>query len=354
MIQYRQRILLVFTIGLSFFSSGLHAQSTPTEFAEMSLQELIKIDVDAEEKQEAQRRLVLSYQFKMVEFEGYLDGDSALSNDDVLWAGAGETRNEKNFPVLPTVIDQQAHIFSAGYRVRENFRMNLQIPYLRQATDHISIVRGYDAFLIETQGLGDVVISASQRLNQDGRPLWMSLGISVPTGSIDEKGDTPRAPGDQFLPYTMQLGSGTYDLPFEFHYHAVNRSGWDAALGGTLRFGENKRNYRLGNTFKFSLSHHQKLLEKLTWSMGGLYSYSERIHGQDDRLTVNAAFPFPASITNPALFGGEKINVELGLAYSIKDLFLVQFDIEKPLYQNLNGPQPKEQWRSSMYLSRVF
>ena len=50
------------------------------------------------------------------------------------------------------------------------------------------------------------------RLNQNSSIL-VNLGFSLPTGSIDEKGRTPKdANVDTQLPYTMQLGSGTYDI----------------------------------------------------------------------------------------------------------------------------------------------
>ena len=43
-------------------------------------------------------------------------------------------------------------------------------------------------------------------------------------GSIDEEGDTPRAAGDQQLPYTMQIGSGTWDLPAALVFEKSNSS----------------------------------------------------------------------------------------------------------------------------------
>ena len=56
------------------------------------------------------------------------------------------------------------------------------------------------------------MVSVSHRLTEGtDHQIYVTGGLSFPTGSIDEKGDTPRGKGTQ-VPYTMQIGSGTYDL----------------------------------------------------------------------------------------------------------------------------------------------
>jgi len=73
--------------------------------------------------------------------------------------------------------------------------------------------------MIKTSGMGDVSVIGSYHLEtSSGGRLQLSLGLSFPTGSIDEEGDTPRAPGNQQLPYSIQLGSGTYDIPASILY----------------------------------------------------------------------------------------------------------------------------------------
>jgi hypothetical protein len=82
--------------------------------------------------------------------------------------------------------------------------------------------------------------------------------------------------------------------------------------------------------------------------------YSLPIHGQDDSLLVNSPFPYPAGITNPDLYGGKKINVRLGILWQIAKDYRLSLEIGKPVYQNLNGPQPKEKWQSAVSISRVM
>ena len=342
-------------LGISVCSQA-HAQSTPSEFAEMSLTELFEQSIDdADGSSEEESPWSFAFQYKMVEFEHYLDGSDRVSRRDVLWSGPPEERTNKNFPVVPTEITQKAHVLSVGYEFAEGLRGHLTVPHIEQSTDHVSIVPGYDTFEIETSGIGDVVLSGSYRLSDtDSSQWWLSLGVSLPTGSIDEEGDTPRAPGDQQLPYTMQLGSGTYDFPLEISYQNKGRHDINVSLSANIRSGENDRDYRLGNKYSLAFRYRFHLSPVLKPYASIDFQYSESIHGADESLLVPGPFPYPASITNPDLYGGEKIGGRIGLSWQISGKYRLSGELGKPLYQHLNGPQPEEDWRSSLQISRVF
>jgi len=331
------------------------AQSTPSEFAELSLLELFEQTIDDTGSSGGKSPWTFAYQYRFAVFDGYLDGTKSLSFQDVLWNGPSEQRTAKNFPVVPTRITQSVHTLGLGYQLDDNWQLYLSVPYIRQESDHISIVRGYDFFVIETQGIGDTSISASYSWkNSIEHILQFSFGLTLPTGSIDEEGDTPRAPGDQQLPYTMQLGSGTYDIPLELSYQHSKLSNFGVRLSANIRTGRNDRGYRLGNNYTLS-SRYQIHLSPTIQSFAGInFQYSESIEGQDDSLLVNAPFPYPAAITNPDLYGGKKINVRLGLLWRFSQANQLNLEVGKPVYQNLNGPQPKEQWRGSIQVSRAL
>jgi hypothetical protein len=83
--------------------------------------------------------------------------------------------------------------------------------------------------------------------------------------------------------------------------------------------------------------------------------YSDSIHGQDNSLLAgDPATLYPASITNPDLYGGKKISARLGLLWKITEGYQLNMELSKPIYQHLNGPQPKEKWRSSFYISKLL
>jgi len=335
-----------------FATSYCLAQSTPSEFAQMSLQELFNQSIYDTEKQRIQTSpWTLNYQYKTAKFEGYLDGSKSLSFNDV--KGPPSNGSGKTFPVVPTTITQTAHIYSVGYQFNDQWQGHLSVPYIKQSTDHLSLVPDYETFTIETDGIGDAVMSASYTLNSES--LLLSLGVSLPTGSIDEQGDTPREPGDQQLPYTMQLGSGTYDFPIELSYQNSSAPNLSLKASATIRTGSNDRDYRLGNNYSLSGRYKTDLSSKLQGYAGLACQYSDAIHGQDDSLLVGELSTlYPASITNPDLYGGKKISTSLGLLWKITEGYQLNMELSKPIYQHLNGPQPKEKWRSSFYISKLL
>ncbi|MGK0293647.1 MAG: hypothetical protein ACI9U1_002049, partial [Porticoccaceae bacterium] len=339
---------------LIVFNTNCFAQSTPSEMAEMSLQELF-----FEDTLDDASPWTLATHFKVMEFDGYLDGTQSLNNGEVLWDGPRgvEPRTAKNFPVVPTVITQKAVIFALGYKLSSQWQGSLLVPYIHQETDHISSVPGYSNFKIETSGIGDISAVAHYRWNSSYEGVWgFSFGVSLPTGSIDEEGDTPRPTADdkEQLPYTMQLGSGTYDFPFAINYqHDTGAHDINVGLSAKIRIGTNDRNYRLGNNYGLNGRYQFNLSPRLQPFIGLDFEYSEKIHGQDDSLIIPGlpVSPYPASITNPELFGGKKINLGLGLLWSVVKNFKLKLEIGLPVYQNLNGPQPKENWQTTISIS---
>ena len=63
-------------------------------------------------------------------------------------------------------------------------------------------------------------LGAMFRLKNYGiHKFHLNLGVSLLTGSTDERDDTP-ALANALLPYTMQLGSGTFDVLTGATYNA--------------------------------------------------------------------------------------------------------------------------------------
>ena len=75
---------------------------------------------------------------------------------DVLFEPGAEARTEYNYPVVPTEITQEVHALRVGYDLTDATTLRAQLPFVMQSTDHISIVPGYDAFNISSEGIGDI------------------------------------------------------------------------------------------------------------------------------------------------------------------------------------------------------
>ena len=330
---------------LSLVTARVQGQTTPVDLTELGLEEILTMSIVPQSALiESERHgFRLGYQYVRVNFEQYLSGRDKVSRQQVL----------ANFPVVPADITQQAHIVTVGYEFNDRFSVNLNLPQVHQSTYHISRVPGYGEFTIDSSGLGDISLSAAYiAWRDDTRILAVDGGFSLPTGSIDELGNTPRTPGLDQLPYTMQLGSGTVDFqPGVTFAGAAGNIEYGARLQGTVRMGRNDRDY--------SLSHRAVLKSWVTYTGWKYFHPSfkvsgqvwDRIHGQDSELLLPPGAPvtFPAPVTNPRLFGGEKIALMIGGRIPFSEGYLkgqsIEVEAGLPVYQRLNGPQPGETWR---------
>ena len=373
---YRHPIDIVKTIknyllAYLFLAMGLSAfgQTPPVDLANMSLGDLLNAKIIRSYADHAafktggqgaplgyldSSRFHFSTSYVKVRFDGYMDGTKDLSFADVQWDGLPQPRTDKNFPIVPTVIEQEAIQFKTAYTLSEQITLSLSIPYIRQSSEHISIKPGFDEFTIVSEGLGDIetAISWFKQLDKNNH-LLLSLGISLPTGSIDETGDTPSPGPDNQLPYTMQLGSGTYDIKPSIHYFgSAGNWTYGADLTLTLRTGKNDRDYRLGNVYQSSIWTRYALTDWLEPSIRINGVVWDEISGKDPALPYDSVKDlYPAAVVKPDNFGGTKLLALVGLRLKdprgrLENTFL-ELEAGAPFYQDLNGPQPSEDWRFS-------
>lgn len=351
-------VIRTFIFALGGLSAAVWAQSVPSDLVDVSIEDLFAANVVAEDSRDsARRRWHLAYRYSRAEFDEYRLGTDKLSYSDVLWSGPSEQRTANNYPVVPTKITQEVHNILLGYQYNEQISARLSVPFIKQSTDHISIVPGYDEFNISSDGVGDVVALIDYQLSRSVNSAWHSiLGLSVPTGSIEKEGDTPRAPGDQQLPYTMQIGSGTWDLPVGLTYKKYGQyfNGGSDMLA-VIRTGNNDRDYRLGHKFTWS--------GWLSWNAGTLFEPGARlsyrwqgdISGQDVSLLVpNPTFPYPAPVVDPSAFGGQQLDLAIYMHMKLAVNWNFHVEYSQPLWLNLNGPQSAEKFRLGVGISTTF
>lgn len=336
------------------------AQSTPTELADLALEDLLNFDVVEDRPDEDDKsKWSFSYTYRKLSSGKYRSGTTELSFQDVLFS-PGETRTAQNFPVVPTYICQEVHALSAGYAISDKITANVVIPYIEQGTDHISSVPGFPEFLLRSKGIGDISLSASylKRLeNKDA--LQFNIGIRVPTGSINKTGDTPRGGAGTLerLPYTMQIGSGTLDFSASANYtKQVEDLRLSASASTTIRTGKNDNDYRLGNNYGATLS--AQYVKHQVFQPGARLIVREidRINGRDESLLIPGPFPFPAGITNPDNYGGTKVKLAAIIKICPEKDCKVSFTGEYgvPLHQNLNGVQPQDRSYGSFSANLTF
>lgn len=337
--------------GLSLLLILVHravAQSPPVDLTELSLEELLGVRLinvpadDAGTLQHGASNTRIGYRYIRLRFEDYIDGTQNRSAEEVL----------SDFPVAPDRIDQEAHVLSVSHRINDDLAMQIEVPVLRQRTDHIR--RNGGPFTIETEGLGDIVgLGVYRFVQKPSLQLFAMAGLSIPTGSIDETGDTPRGK-DTTVPYTMQLGSGSYDLQPGLMYIAGDElREWGAELSAKIRTGSNDRDYCLGDRATLSGWLKTQTLPWLAPHITGSLTVWDRIEGADERLD-----PTVAAVADPDLFGGTRALILLGAdithAPGKKNPCTLGAEFGLPVYQSLNGPQPGQDWTFNVSVTKGF
>lgn len=234
------------------------------------------------------------------------------------------------------------HMLSAMYGWSENFSFMVMAPYLDIVMDHIN--RAGVRFTTKSEGFGDVSLSGIYRLFRSGNhDLLLNVGVSLPTGSIDEKDDTP-ARANQQLPYSMQLGSGTFDLLPGLTYRGHSeRYSWGGQAGSTLRIGRNNNEYSAGDRYRVGLWSARRWTDWLSTSVRFNLEGFGNVDGADPLLN-----PTLVPTADPDRRGGTRIDILAGVNVIGRNGVLkeqrgfVEFDV--PIYQNLDGPQLETDW----------
>ncbi len=279
---------------------------------------------------------MFSYRWMRMEMEGNRAGTERLSAGEILRQG---------YSVVPERMDMDMHMFGAMYGVSDDLSLMLMLPWLDLEMEHVTGMGS--RFSTAAEGVGDVTVSALYRLGQWGRhQLHLNAGLGLPTGSIDERDDTPMGT-DQHLPYPMQTGSGTYDiLPGITWLGEVARLSLGAQALATIRLGENDNDYTLGDRYRLTawVSHQGTLGWGVSLRLDA--QWWDDIEGRDSKLAPMMVTMVPSA--DPDLRGGERLELLLGLGFSPADGAFkghrLAAEWGSSLHQDLNGPQLETDW----------
>jgi hypothetical protein len=340
-------LLAVVLISAGSPASAAGDHLSVDELADLSLEEMLSLQLDQmsitgiHHTHDAGEWMV-GYSFMTMGMDGNRSGTRNRSLQDVF---------DRGYMVAPTEMGMQMHMFHLMYAPADRLTLTLMMPYVKKWMDHLvnpgmpSPMAG-TRFETKSEGAGDLRVSGVFRAYRgETHQLLLELGASFPTGSIDEKDDTPMSGGANVrLPYPMQLGSGTYDLLPMFTYIGQIESwtwGWHGM--SALRFGENDNDYRLGNLYRTTFWGARLLTDYLSSSVRLEGSWWGNIHGSDPALN-----PAMVPTADPDKRAGRRLDLLFGL-----NLFLAEGELAGnrismegglPVYQWLDGPQLETDW----------
>jgi len=298
---------------------------------------------------------MLSYRYMNMQMDGMRHGSDRVNSAEVFAADGGYT-------VTPEWMTMDMHMLGTMYAPTDQLTLMLMANYIETEMEHslnpgapamLPMVVGDTKFTTRSSGLGDIKLSALYRFYlEDNRKAHFGLGLSLPTGSIDEKDRTPR-PGmpptfnNNQLPASMQLGSGTFDLlPSLTFVQQFDDWSWGTQANAVIRLeDENANNYRLGHQFELLGWAGYNLTEWLGLTGGLSYKYTGKLKGDQKEVGTTGPMMIARSVTTAFAdnYGGERLDALLGANLLIQNGFLkghrLAFDLRLPLRQDLNGYQ---------------
>jgi hypothetical protein len=284
---------------------------------------------------------MVSYRYMTMDMKGLLKGADSVSTTSQI----GTTMMPGNYDMVPTSMAMDMHMIGTMHAISDKWTLMAMLNYLDNKMGMDMFMTGMGGMRMkmyketESSGMSDLNLAGLYDLARwdSGRRVHLNIGISVPTGSIDEK----QSDGS-VLGYGMQLGSGTWDFHPAVTYLAQTKNySYGAQFGGIIRFGENDQDYTLGNKFEAALWGARKIIDSLSASAKLDYSNQGEVDGAHKGLTTMQKNMSPG---NQATSQGRDITtLGLGLNYYFQDGGLkghrIAAEWETPLDQKVNGVQ---------------
>jgi len=299
--------------------------------------------------------------------EGLLDGTSSVNPDDILGMPVMMGNPTGKFMAVPTSMDMSMVNAAVGYSFTDDLFGGIMFMWKRNDMDMkfnpvMQGTTGRDGFTMKSEGMADTMIMTKYRLFTDDPLIPTSqfslmLGLSLPTGSINEKNSNhPLAMRkSEQLPYSMQLGSGSFDPTVGLLYQSSSSPlWWGANLIYTGRWYENSRDYRLGDEYRFDLytMYQIRYDTVLQLQLNTVYrgkirgEMDEAVSGTSGRATQGSgASPYMTNLWDPDNYGGKKVSITAGIQWQPLPLHIAELAVGVPIYQHLNGPQLEEDYR---------
>ncbi len=354
-----QKIACYF-VALSFFSISVHAEEmdhsqhgSGHDMSEHSTHDTATSSMHIHHEHGADG-FMFEYKFMRMNMKGLLDGTDSINSNSISAARTGSMTPAPGFDyrMSPTKMTMDMHMLMVMYGIDDKISIMGMLHYLDNEMDmimHMQMSNGMpmgDMFgSMNTSGIGDSRIDVMYQVNDE---LVTSLGWNIPTGSINEKvtmrmsgtnlntgGAMSTTNGPIQAPYSMQLGSGTYDLVPAVTYNK-SLGTWNVGGQATyiFRIGENNNNYTLGDQLEVTAWG--------TYSVNPGFTLSSRINildwgkidGQDPNIN-----PMMSPTADPDASGGSRIDVLFGMSGHINRHHMLSAEIGFPVYQDLNGPQ---------------
>lgn len=272
---------------------------------------------------------MFSYRFMTMPMENNIESSTDIGDADIF----------ANYMVAPQTMSMQMHMIGVMYAPINNLTLMIMANYLSMDMD-LKSKMGVD-FTTHSSGVGDVSIYGLVKIfNKHSESLHLNIGLSIPTGAIDQKDNTPMA-NDAQLAYPMQLGSGTWDPSIGGTFLGqTDMLSWGLQATYKMRIGDNSHGYHLGNRLSSTVWSAIKANDYLSFSASLNYLFTDKINGADPDMN-----PTMMPLFNTENSGRDQLDLGIGANFLVPRGMMknirVAAEIKFPITQNVNGIQMK-------------
>ncbi len=259
------------------------------------------------------------------------------------------------YMMAPRKMDMYMSNVSVGYAFSDRFFVGIMGMYMEKDMEMIRRGDGRRSSM-NSQGASDTMLMTKTLLYADDfliprSQISLLLGASIPTGSINQDDN------GQILPYSMQLGSGTFD-PFVGVLYEGSSSPfwWGANVSYLARTYENYKSYNLGDEFRCDLYGMYQVRHNLLGELQIKGKYAGDIEGEareieldgDGHMMSNPDKPFMSNLFDPDNYGGSTVDLTAGVQWQPFHNHILNAQFSVPLYQNLHGTQLEKDFTASI------
>ncbi|NQY66124.1 MAG: hypothetical protein HRT72_00145 [Flavobacteriales bacterium] len=284
----------------------------------------------------------IEYQKVKVAFLDNFELDKVVSSKDLLY-GSGFGAGASLAREIPDELNIDEHRLRIMYSpwnessisVESGYRWNLMRVI---SADLEQVGKNYNVI---SKGFTDTKVMLNlEMIDKDLTMVLLNMGVSLPTGAIDQKYNSNVFNDEVSFGYIMQTGSGTFDPIIESVYM---RTGAKTSIGlkGTMinRIYTNENNYRYGHHYSAVTGIGRKWMEGFGTTFRFDFNKWNRVVGVDSSMD-----PMLSPINRAENTSGVRLDGSVGIVFDmpkkngIKGLTFIA-DFRYPIYQMLDGPQ---------------
>ena len=272
---------------------------------------------------------MFSYRFMPMWMDGNLRAQNGIDLSTI----------HEDFMIAPLKMQMTMQMLGIMYAPSDHLTLMVMGNHITNTMDLQTRMGG--SFTGSSGGFGDVSIAGLVRiLNRNRQSLHANLGISIPAGDIDQRGNTP-AMDNAPLAYPMQLGSGTWDPVFGITYFGQgNFLSWGLQLKSKWRTGKNSKDYTLGNALESVAWIAGKTSNWLSLSASLKHTILGSIRGTDSDLN-----PMMMPLFDAENSGRQELYLGIGANFYVPSgplkNFRIGVEVSNPVYQHVIGIQMK-------------